>query len=251
MLSEAGDAPNVERIQMLSKRLNNLSTDLESKKCRLVNNIEAKLKELIVRTEEAETDKNELYEALNDSIMAVDAEVKASHAELDKLSKAKTAEIKELDNEMQMALAAIKTNRKEYETKLITALDSKLADLKETIAIDGATFKGAIADRNTRITADLAQIEESVHTNKTEWETMCDNGLSQIEAKMRDLNEHVIDQKQAQEGMENRWLKRLDEMSNSLRGSLQEEQRHRTEAEDTLVALLESACIKIKEAEAL
>ncbi|KAG9390230.1 chromosome segregation protein [Carpediemonas membranifera] len=245
------EGSNMQRIHMLSKRLSNLSSDLEGKKSRLMHTIEQQIKQLSQKVDQMEIEREEKYAAIMASVEHFESDVGTSMAELEDVSKANSADIQTLDDTLQGTLKDIKNSRGEYENRLKNALGTRLDAVRRECTDDGENFVSTVAERNKRMDAELDRIEAALEENQRAWDEDCDAGLQEVGAQIEAVTAAITQSREEQEGAETRWLKNLDEMSVRMRDALKAEAAERAEVEETLVSLLETTCIKIKEAEAL
>jgi hypothetical protein len=236
---------NLDRLNKISQRLNNIHLTIENEKNFQNEDLETRLQNLEDKINETNdiTFKSftQTKEQLSNLIKLIEEEKQQFEIQYENRMKF----ISNLENKIMQKFNNENLERQNMEQRLYNQIDDRFNILKNELAKEERNRNESIENFKFYLETEVPKIVEQMKNEQSDREEG-DNTLNKmIDDEFMKLNSLVSSEKQAREETEEAFLDMLRSIINKIKSELENEKKQREATEENLLTLLEETCNKL------
>ena len=239
---------NLDRLNKISQKLNNIHLNIENDKNLKYDEVETRLTNLDERVNEANEATFKTFNQTKEQISNLIQLIEEDRQQFEASYESRMQYISNLEAKIMQKFNNENVERQNMEQRLYNQIDDRFNILRNELAIEEKNSNESIENLKLYLETEVPKIVEQMQNEQRDREEV-DNLINKmIDDEYNRLMNMVSNEKSAREETEEAFLDMLRSIINKIKSELENEKKQREATEENLLTLLEETCNKLDDA---
>ena len=239
---------NLDRLNKISQKLNNIHLNIENDKNLKYDEVETRLTNLDERVNEANEATFKTFNQTKEQISNLIQLIEEDRQQFEASYESRMQYISNLEAKIMQKFNNENVERQNMEQRLYNQIDDRFNILRNELAIEEKNSNESIENLKLYLETEVPKIVEQMQNEQRDREEV-DNLINKmIDDEYNRLMNMVSNEKSAREETEQAFLDMLRSIINKIKTEMEKEKKNREATEENLLTLLEETCNKLDDA---
>ena len=239
---------NLDRLNKISQKLNNIHLNIENDKNLKYDEVETRLTNLDERVNEANEATFKTFNQTKEQISNLIQLIEEDRQQFEASYESRMQYISNLEAKIMQKFNNENVERQNMEQRLYNQIDDRFNILRNELAIEEKNSNESIENLKLYLETEVPKIVEQMQNEQRDREEV-DNLINKmIDDEYNRLMNMVSNEKSAREETEQAFLDMLRSIINKIKTEMENEKKNREATEENLLTLLEETCNKLDDA---